>query len=86
MELSFDLYDDATGYSFDVLVEVTHYQVIAPTEYDSYGYTELDYDILDCIRYDEDSVSSDAPLPAPLIDMLEEYVLETMQDTEQQYA
>lgn len=82
MHLCFDLYDDATGYFFDVTVEVTHFEVIAPADADSYGYTELDYDILECVRYDENSEDRNAPLPSALSDDLEEQVLETMQDLE----
>lgn len=83
-EYTIELFDDATGFEYDVTAEVTHFFVQKPiwnadNPDDYYGYTEMDFDIVEVIRYDskEDGstvVSKVNSLPDELHGELEEWL------------
>lgn len=56
--LSIYLYDDQTGFEYDVEVDVTHWLHVKgdystwDSDWDYYGYTELDFDVISVLRYD----------------------------------
>ena len=93
-EYTVELFDDSTGFEYEVTAKVTHFFVQKPiwnadNPDDYYGYTELDFDIVEIMRYDskEDGstvVSKVNTLPdeldRELDELLEKLVLEDYED------
>ena len=79
-EYTIELYDDATGFGYEVDVDITHFLLVEPDDRadnpdDYYGYNEIEFDIVDIYRYDDSGdcikVSS---IPDSLDDPLREQV------------
>lgn len=76
--LTIELYDDLTGFEYDVEVEVTHWLNVKgdsntwDSDWDYYGYTELDFEIVSVLRYDgiDDKTTQVSNIPDSLDDDL----------------
>ena len=58
-EYTIELFDDSTGFAFEVDVGITHFYHQEPnyntwdSDSDYYGFTEVDFDIVEVFRYDD---------------------------------
>lgn len=90
-EYTIELHDDSTGFDFEVDVEITHFEHQDPdyntwdSDVDYYGYTEVEFDIIEIFRYDDmgnetkiDSLPSE--LMGELDEEVEKLVLETYEE------
>jgi hypothetical protein len=90
--LSIYLYDDLTGFEYDVEVEVTHWLNVKgdsstwDSDWDYYGYTELDFDIVSVLRYDgiNDKQSKVSDIPECLDDELKDKIEQVMIATDEE--
>jgi hypothetical protein len=83
--------DHTDELSYDVDVRITWFEDVEgdystwDSDADYYGYTDLEYDILRCVEWDDGSLVGETELPAELENKLYDAVLEEALAYEEDY-